>query len=175
MTGQLVWVVSLMAAACFVGALGFAVWKLRAQGLVDDTGAEERVTEGYYLPMARLLQPDEFSRMSAMGFTPKQVTQLRASRRRAFAAYLSDLQTDFRFLHREARSLVRDSAVDRPDLAMELLKQYASFQYAVLLAYARLAVHSVGMESIDTKALLEPAQWMQQHIELLRTPLPSLS
>src|SRR5437870_4363332 len=138
MTGQLVWFVSFLLATFLVSALAFAVWKLRAHGLADDLGAEARVTQGYYQPMSRLLRPDEFSRMAAMGFTPKQVAQLRASRRRAFAAYLSDLQTDFRFLHREARALVRDSAVDRPELAMELLKQYAAFQYGVLLAYGRL-------------------------------------
>jgi len=173
MTEQVLWLASISGVVCFAGALSFVVRKLRLGGETATDGANERIARDYYKPMGRLLSEEEFERLASMGFTPKQVQLLRASRRRAFVHYLTDLQADFRALHQEARVLLRDSQADRPDLAMELVRQYAGFQYSVLLAHFQLTAHALGVKPLNVKGLLEPVQWMHQQVELLRMPMPS--
>jgi len=174
MSGQETWFVAAVAVTAFVGTLAFFVRRLLA-GQSDAVSANARVAADYYKPMARLLAEDEFERLTSLGLTRRQVEHLRASRRRVFRQYLEGLQGDFRALHREARMLLRDSTEDRPDLAAELVKQYAVFQYSVALAHGRLAAHSLGLQPVDTKGLLESVRWMHQQVELLRTPALSAS
>jgi len=173
MAEQMLWMASISSVACFAGLLGFVVRKLRMGGEAPTDAANQRIAGGYYKPMARLLKEEEFERLASMGFTPQQVQLLRASRRRAFVHYLTDLQADFRALHQEARVLVRDSQTDRPDLAMELIRQYAGFQYCVALAHLKITAHALGVKPLNVQGLLEPVQWMQQQVELLRVPMPS--
>ena len=132
--------------------------------------ATTRVAADYYKPMSRLLADDEFRRVTTAGFTARQVKQLRASRRRVYGQYLTELQGDFRALHQEARILLRDSNEDRPDLAVELVRQYADFHYRLAFAHCALAADAFGWRAGDVKALIEPLRWMNQQVELLRTP-----
>jgi hypothetical protein len=172
---SILWVMAMGGAIAFAGALAFVIGSLHAPRTAPQGDeANARIAGGYYKPMARLLSSQEFSELASMGFTPKQVHQLRASRRRAFRAYLLDLKADFQCLHQEARALLRDSSADRPDLALELLRQYAGFQCGILLAHGRLLADGMGIGGMDVERLLEPVQWMHQQVELLRaTAVPA--
>jgi hypothetical protein len=169
MNAEWFWVGSAVACTGFMGATALVLSKLRAPATPSTEKANERVSSGYYKPMARLLAEDLKSLESA-GFTPRQIRQLRASRRRAFRTYLSDLQSDFRALHGEARLMARDAAADQTDLPVELVKVAVAFHYSVLRAHTQLAAHSVGLRAPDAARLLQPAEWMRQHAELLRMP-----
>ena len=175
MTEQTLWMTAALAVACFGGALLFAARTLFA-GQSDAHSATCRISGDYYKPMARLLAEDEFGRMGAMGFTRRQVEHLRGARRRVFGEYLLELQRDFSALHQEARILLRDSSVDWPDLAVELVKHQVTFQYAVVLAHCRLTAHSLGLRPVDVRGLLESARWMEAQVEMLRpSPVPNMA
>jgi hypothetical protein len=174
MEAQSFWIASALTVAVFSGLLTLLVRKLLA-GESQATDAIGRVSSDYYKPMSRLLADEEFRRVTTAGFTARQVKQLRASRRRVFRQYLIELQGDFRALHQEARIILRDSSEDRPDLAVELVRQYAAFHYLVAAAHCRLAADSLGLSPADAKSLLEPVQWMHQQVELLRMPMPDMA
>ena len=172
MNVEWIWIGAGAAALGFSGAAAWVASKLKAPAGADADAADERVAGGYYKPMSRLLIED-LSGLQANGFTARQIRQLRASRRRAFRSYLTDLQADFRALHTEARIMARDSAAGRADLPAELVKIYFSFQVSVLAAHGKLVAHSLGVQPAETAASLVPAEWMRQHVELLRVPSAS--
>ena len=166
MIAQIFWLTATISVTTFAAAFVFAVKQLLAQHSTVD-GAYNRITGDYYKPLGRLLSGD----VAEVGFTPRQAKNLRASRRRVFRSYLTELQGDFLTLHQEARILLRDSNIDRPDLAMELVKQYVGFHVTVLLAHGRLAAFGVNLQPIAVKELLASANWIHQQVEMLRVPL----
>jgi hypothetical protein len=142
MDTQMLWPAVLGTVVLFSGLMAFVVRRL-LPGASEPEIAMDRMAGDYYKPMSRLLSEDEFRRVTTAGFSPGQVKQLRASRRRVFRQYLVELQGDFRALHREARTILRDTNEDRPDLAVELIRQYAGFHYRVATAHCLLAADSL--------------------------------
>jgi hypothetical protein len=127
-----------------------------------------------YRPMERLLAEEDFEFLASLpGFRACMGRALRRERRRIFRVYLRDLSKDFRMLHGQARSLLRDLEQDRPDLVVALVKQSLRFEYGLFLAHASLAFHWAGVEPAPAKQLVRSAEWMHEQLQaLMASPMP---
>lgn len=131
----------------------------------------------YYRPLERLLAPEDYQFLRRQpGYEPALADRLRRERREIFRGYLRRLEVDFRQLHMLARTLVRDQAQDRPDLAMALLKTDMEFRWNLIQIRARLLLQAAHVEAgalrpADAKGLVDAAIWMQAQIRLLHAPM----
>ena len=108
-----------------------------------------------YRPMLRLLSEDDYEFLAGQaGYESKIGSQLRRERRRIFRAYLRNLVRDFNRLQHAAKIMTVCAAQDRPDLAQALLKQQLTFTIAVVAVKARLALHTIGIGSVEVRNLL---------------------
>ncbi|HYP13883.1 MAG TPA: hypothetical protein VEQ63_08155 [Bryobacteraceae bacterium] len=108
-----------------------------------------------YRPMLRLLDDADFRFVSNQcGGDSALLKKLRSERREIFRSYLRSLIRDFNKLHMAARMVLAYAPEDRSDLASVLLKQRVAFTIAVLGVEARLALHTLGIGSVDVRALI---------------------
>jgi hypothetical protein len=115
-----------------------------------------------YRPMERVLGEADFEFLSRQpGVDKKTLRAFRAERRGIFRAYVRDIAADFNRLHTAARILLLTSREDRPDLAVTLFKLRATFTYAMLAIQWRLALHALGVRSLDVHALVEAVDGMR--------------
>lgn len=113
-----------------------------------------------YRPMQRLLAEDDYSFLAANGGSSKVIARLRAERRRVFRAYLRNMVRDFDRLHRAARMLSLEAETDRSDFALQLLRMRFSFGWTVTVVEFRLAMHSLGLGSVDARRLIRALDQM---------------
>lgn len=122
-----------------------------------------------YRPMERLLSEDDVEFLKSQpGYLPGMEKTLRSGRRRIFRAYLRSLATDFNRLHLALRLALLESATDRPDLATVLVKQKVTFFLALAAVHLRLAMHALGLGTVDVRGLVST-------VDRMRTELRSLS
>lgn len=108
-----------------------------------------------YRPMERLLAEEDFAFLARQpGFTPRLARRLRAEHRRVFRGYLRSLRRDFNRLYTATKLLLLDSAHDRPDLALTLLKQRLTFELALAAVHGRLALQTLGLGTVDVRGLV---------------------
>jgi hypothetical protein len=108
-----------------------------------------------YRPMERLLSEEDFEFLvSQEGYEPEIGKRLRSERRRIFRGYLRSIRRDFQRLETAARLFMVDSTVDQPELAKALLKQRLYFNYAVLSVEVSLALHWLGIGTVDIRHLV---------------------
>jgi hypothetical protein len=118
--------------------------------------------------MQRLLSDTDLKYLAAQpGITAKTVNQLRRERRRIFKAYLRNLVRDFHRLHLAARMTLLYASEDRPDLAKALLRQRATFTWAVLMVEFRLILHAAGLGPVDVTGLIGSLEDMRMNIGAL--------
>ena len=115
-----------------------------------------------YKPMERLLceRDLEFLR-SQPGYEPGMEKSLRAARRRVFRMYLRSLAQDFNRLHLALRLAVLYSPQDRADLASVLVKLKLTFFVNLAAVHVRLALHSVGIGTVDVRGLVSTLDMMR--------------
>lgn len=149
--GAFVWVFRLMItsgkrAASDVGGLGeFSIEKYRA--------------------MQRLLSREDFEFLSDQpGFSPRAAVRFRAKRRRILRLYLADLGRDFGNIYAVAKLCLLHSTQDRPGLALALLREKWTFNYAIALAHVRLMLQPLGLTRLDTRALVDVVDAMYGHL-----------
>jgi len=110
-----------------------------------------------YKPMERLLSEDDHEFLAAQpGYHPAISKRLRAERRRIFRGYLRALRRDFNRLETAARILMVSSPVDKPELAKALLRQRLNFMSAMCKVEFRLALHALGIGTVDVRTLVAP-------------------
>jgi hypothetical protein len=115
-----------------------------------------------YRPMERLLsREDERFLASQPGCNRKMVRRMRAERRRLFRGYLACLSTDFSRVGVALRLIMTHSAQDRPDLAGILYKQQALFALGMLNVQWRLALHILGLGTVDVAGLVGAMEFMR--------------
>ncbi|MGH9632120.1 MAG: hypothetical protein ACRD7E_27765 [Bryobacteraceae bacterium] len=108
-----------------------------------------------YRPMLRLLAEEDYGFLSEqVGYQSKISRKLRAERRKIFRAYLRNLTADFHRLHLSARMMLVYAPDDRPEVAAALMKQRMLFVAAVLSVEARLALHAIGIGTVDVRNLV---------------------
>lgn len=87
----------------------------------------ERPSERYR-PMLQILSQDEILQMRAQpGFTPRMESALRRERCEAFQRYLRALREDFSLCSLALKMVILQSQEDRPDLAIAVLRNQATF------------------------------------------------
>jgi hypothetical protein len=109
-----------------------------------------------YGPMLRLLAEDDFDYLkSQLGFNSRALRKVRANRRAIFRSYLKGLIGDFNRLHLFARMVLLYARRDRPELASALVKQRLTFACAIAQVEFKLALHAVGVGTVDVRNLLD--------------------
>ena len=126
-----------------------------------------------YRPMERLLSAeDERFLASQPGCNRKMVRRMRSERRRLFRGYLACLSTDFSRVGVALRLIMTHAAQDRPDLAGILYKQQALFAIGILNVHWRLALHALGLGTVDVSGLVRAMEFMRLE---LRQMIPAES
>jgi hypothetical protein len=130
---------------------------------------------GRYRPMERLLKEDDYRFLAShRGFRPQIARRLRAERRKIFRGYLRALGRDFTRLTYAMQMLMLNSPQDRPDLAASLMKQKLVFTLALMAVQIRLAMHALGLATVDVRGLLESLDAVRfQFQQLSMTPTMS--
>lgn len=114
-----------------------------------------------YRAMQRLLSREDFEFLENQpGFSAKVAGRFRAMRRRILRLYLADLGRDFENIYAVAKLCVLHSAEDRPGLALALLRQKWTFNYAIALAHVRLMLQPLALGRLDTGALVDAVDAM---------------
>jgi hypothetical protein len=126
-----------------------------------------------YRPMERLLsEEDERFLASQPGCNRKMVRRMRSERRRLFRGYLTCLSTDFSRVGAALRLIMTHAGHDRPDLAGILYKQQALFAIGMLNVQWRLALHALGLGTVDVSGLVGAMEYMRLE---LRQMIPAES
>jgi len=120
-----------------------------------------------YRPMLRLLSEEDYEFLMAHSKDAAVVKRLRAERRRIFRMYLSNLVRDFYRLHRAARMLILESQEERSDVAERLMRIRVDFIMAVLAVRCRLALHTLGIGTVDVRHLIEALEGMRADFRTL--------
>ena len=108
-----------------------------------------------YLPMMRLLDPEELRRLrSEPGMTPEAISELREERCRIFRQYLRSLRADFKRVCAALKIVMAQASKDRPDLASILLRSQVRFTFACATLELRLFLFSCGIGGVDVSTLL---------------------
>lgn len=143
-----------------VGLLLRTMLQQRREPLPDEAWLRS-FSAARYRPMLRLLAEDDYEFLLAVSKDPAVVKRLRAERRRIFRMYLNNLVRDFSRLHRAARVLVLEAEEERSDVAERLIRIRLNFVLAVFAVRCRLALHTVGIGTVDVRALIDSLESMK--------------
>lgn len=120
-----------------------------------DNGRLSRFSVARYRPMARLFAEEDYEFLAChKGYGPRIARQLRRERRRVFRSYLDCIKKDFGQLEAATKLCMIMSKEDRPDLARALLKRRLAFAHALMVVEWRLALHSLGLGTVDVSRLM---------------------
>jgi hypothetical protein len=126
-----------------------------------------------YRPMERLLDEGDIRFLASRpDYDPRTARRLRAERRRIFRAYLRHMQRDFNRVSTALHAVLLEAGQDRPELARELFNLQLTFSMSLRLAYARLALHALGVGTVDVSGLVGALDGMRQTLAQL-SPVPS--
>ncbi len=157
----------LVASAVFLLTFGFLTWRVlsrvRLPAARSSSGALT-VSAERYRPMLRLLSDEDFSFVSANIALQRS---LKSDRRKLFRSYLRCLTRDYGCLLAGIRSAMAGSGVDRPDLARALAKNRALFALAVYRVELRLALHSLGVGTVDISGLVDAFEGLRAQVNVL--------
>jgi len=121
-----------------------------------------------YRPLLRMLDERDYEFLRAQpGFEPALEKRLRTARRQLFRQYLRTMRRDFDRLYDFMKMVLLYSAQDRPDLAANLLKLRVGFHYAMFVAETRLALHTLGLGTVDVSELLGKLEFVHQQVSQL--------
>jgi hypothetical protein len=121
-----------------------------------------------YRPMERLLSGEDYRFLASQpGCDRQMIRSIRSERRRLFRGYLACLSQDFNRVVAALRLLMTYSAHDRPDLAKILYKQQALFAAGMLSVQWRLALHAVGLGTVDVTGLVHAMECMRLELSQL--------
>jgi hypothetical protein len=157
----------LMIAAGFVGVFRKFLAGRCASPLIREGAAE--VFTGRYRPMERLLDPQDQEFLAAQpGVAAATIRRFRASRRRLFRQYLACLSKDYNCLCAAIKTLMAETAQDRPDLAALLLQHRLRFTLGLMRAEFHLALHAAGVGTVDVRHLIDALNGMRLELNSLR-------
>ena len=122
-----------------------------------------------YRPMARLLNDEDFEVLNATG-DRKLLRRIRSQRRTIFRGYLRSLRRDHAMLCAHVRCLMVQSVSDRGDLASALLKNQLAFECTLAGVHTRLAMHALGVGTVDVSSVLGSFEQLRYQIDILRAP-----
>ncbi len=127
-----------------------------------------------YRPMERLLDVVEYRRLTEHpAITRKMRKRIRARRVRLFREYLECLSLDYGRTCQAVKMLMVQSAQDRPDLAAVLVRQRLTFGLHLMLAETRLALHTLGVGTVDAGNLVAALDSMRLELNSLLAAQPA--
>ncbi len=166
----------ILLAACGFVLLGVAVsfaflfWRLASREDVRQWPADwlNEEPSAKYRPMERLLDETDTQLLASYpNLAPCVGRRLRAERRRIFRVYMRSLRRDFGRIYAATKLLILYSEADRPDLAIELLKQRARFAYGMLALECLLVCHTAGVGTVDVHGLIASLDTMRAQLRAL--------
>ncbi len=145
---------------------------LHRRGVSRATNANSDWAEGFsiakYRPMQRLLCREDLTFLrSQPGYEPSLEKALGKERRRIFRSYLKSLRRDFDRLYFAAKQSILYSETDNSGLMEALLRQRATFYYALGLVQFRLAMHALGLGTVEVQPLLNAVDSLRDVARLL--------
>src|SRR3954451_16232945 len=165
-----VWFSAVLPLVFLAFASGLLIRKMasRTRTVEYDPAWLEDCSIAKYRPMLRLLSEDDYEFLSNQaGYQGKIASELRSERRKVFRAYLRNLVRDFGRLHHCAKMMAAYSAQDRPELGTKLLMQKVTFTAAVAAVRLRLALHTVGIGTVDVRNLVNSLDHMRSSVDSL--------
>jgi hypothetical protein len=153
-----------------IGCLAFLLRKIAMPkvNLPVTTSWIEELSVGRYRPMMRLLDEADFQFLAAQpGMTRQEIRRLRRERLQIFRDYLRDLNTDFACVCLAIKLVLLQSKIDRPDLALALVRNQIVFAGRMLAVRAQLLGSAVGLPRVQTEALLRLFDGMQVELRTL--------
>ncbi len=121
-----------------------------------------------YAPMQRLLDERDYRFLAAHpAFGKTRACKIRAERREIFRAYLRCLGRDYARVCACIRMVMMESGMDRPDLAKALFRNRTLFAAALVGIELRLAVHALGIGTIDVRPMVASLEGMRRTLENL--------
>ncbi|HZT36810.1 MAG TPA: hypothetical protein VFA28_02845 [Bryobacteraceae bacterium] len=122
-----------------------------------------------YRPMERLLSEADYRFLASQpGYHPSVSRKLRVRRRKVFRAYLAAISRDFERLYATGKQVAVYSEHDRADFIALLVRQKVLFELALMLAYARLALSSAGIGTVNVRGLLEALDQISDQVRHFR-------
>ncbi len=157
----------LVASAAFLLTFGFLTWRVLSRVRLPaarlSSGALA-VSAERYRPMLRLLSDEDIDFIAANSALHRT---LKSSRRKLFRSYLRCLTRDYGCLLAGIRSAMASSGADRPDLARALAKNRMLFSLAVYRIEVRLALHSLGLGTVDISGLVGAFEGLRAQVAVL--------
>jgi hypothetical protein len=157
----------LVASAALLLTFGFLTWRVlsrvRLPAARSSSGALA-VSAERYRPMLRLLSDEDLDFVAANNAL---LRTLKSGRRKLFRSYLRCLTRDYGCLLAGIRSAMAASGADRPDLARALAKNRMLFSLAVYRIEVRLALHSLGLGTVDISGLVEAFEGLRAQVNVL--------
>jgi hypothetical protein len=157
----------LVASAAFLLTFGFVTWRVlslvRLPAARSSSGALA-VSAERYRPMLRLLSDEDLDFIAPNSALHRT---LKSSRRKLFRSYLRCLTRDYGCLLAGIRSAMASSGADRPDLARALAKNRMLFSLAVYRIEVRLALHSLGLGTVDISGLVGAFEGLRAQVAVL--------
>jgi hypothetical protein len=126
-----------------------------------ESSATPTISTDRYRPMLRLLSDEDLSFVSASAHLRKT---LRSRRRELFRGYLNCLTRDYARLLGGVREVMVQAGIDRPDLAKALAKNRVFFAMAICRVEYRLALHAIGVGTVDVSALVEAMETLSSQV-----------
>lgn len=157
----------LVASAAFLLTFGFLAWRVLSRVRVPvnkSSSGALGVSAERYKPMLRLLSEEDLSFVAANNSLRRT---LKSGRRKLLRSYLRCLTRDYGYLLAGVRSAMASSASDRPDLARALAKNRALFALAVYKVEVRLALHSLGVGTVDISGLVDAFEGLRTQVTVL--------
>jgi hypothetical protein len=125
-----------------------------------------------YQPMARLLGNEDLLFLKSQpGYRSEMGVRWERQRRRIFRCYLTELKSDFRNLHAQARELVANADADSAGLVETLMKQQLAFVRLTTALECRLVLQRLGLGKADMTPLMELIDAMRADLARRTSPL----
>lgn len=169
--------------ALVILGLGSVVWA-RLSGYWRETPKnawppEAAVPDGFtlakYEPLMRLLANEDVEFLRQQRGCPKIVAQWERARLRVARLYLSDLASDFRRLHAQARAIAAESPEQYSELIGVLMRQQFTFWRVMAETELHLMFGWLGLGRIDARRLVEGMAAMQAEILRIVAPTPGFA
>jgi hypothetical protein len=126
-----------------------------------------------YRPMQRLLSEDDCVFLKSQpGYHPSMLQTLRKDRRRVCRAYLRSLYLDFDRLYWAAKEAVIFSHANELGLLRMIVRQRTVFLWALSMVEVRLALHALGVGTVDLRPVLGSLEAMRDAARILQ-PVPA--
>jgi hypothetical protein len=159
-----------IAVAFLIVAFVSLFWRLASRSDNQASTAEwfESFSVESFAPMERLLDQSDFEFLAQQpGYRPEIGARLLKERKKLFLGYLRLLIGDFNQLLRIARLMIVYSTEDRAEFANVLLRQQATFYFAVCAVRLRVALYPVGWTSLDVSRLMQALENMRNQVTQL--------